>query len=467
MTKTALILAGVFILCCAPAQYLGHQNDDLFYYLGSRAILEGHYRLMTSPGFPPLIDVSPGLPLLLVPASWLSGEWYLGVQIFCALMAALLPGLLWLWLRRSLPEPAAVLVSVLYGLSPPLLAQSGCLMPEPVYTVFVLLLLLQYSRKQGASRPAFIGALMAFLTLLRTAALSAFPAVLARVLILRRWKEAIWIMAPPAAVIVGWSWWCGRNAGGVMDVNALRISFEGGSLTLLPGVLLDNLRYYLGSWGSFYLPRPPDHDGPAVLLGLGLASASLRGAWLLWRRDRCDEGVLLLAGGVFMHAVWPWHYSRYLIPLLPWVLWTLAVGLGRHAKTILAILLACQTGFQSWRWLGLNPQPDLAGTYAWLRGQGAGEAMASLVYVRDGFYCAKPSLQLPYDRPGFLVPILSSQGVRFVLWQDSADVGLSAQARSVIGRQLQAAGEELKHSRKFHLIHENRLERTKVYELRR
>lgn len=467
MTQAALILAGLFIFFCAPAQYLGHQNDDLFYYLGSRAILEGHYRLMTSPGYPPLIDVSPGLPLLLAPASWIFGEWHLGVQLFCALLAALLPGLLWLWLRRSLPESTALLASLLYGLSPPLLAQSGALMPESVYTAVTLLLLLDYSRGAGAARPVWVGVLLAYLSVLRTAGVSVFPALLGRALAGRRWRAVFLIAVPSLVTMTAWSWWCRQNAGGIMDVSALRVSYQDSFWTLVPGVVWDNLRYYLCAWGGFYLPRPPDQDGVALIPGLVLAAVALRGAWMIGRRDRWDEGLLLLAGGVLMHAVWPWRYSRYLIPLLPWMIWTLAIGLGRHAKTVLAVLLAAQTGFQSWRWLGRSPQPDLSQTYEWLRGRGSGEVLASLIHVRDGFYGVKPSLPIPYDRPGALAEIFAGQGVRYVLWQQSADVGLSARPDSVIGRQLMAAGEELAHSLHFRPVYENRSEKTVIYELRR
>jgi hypothetical protein len=171
-----------------------------------------------------------------------------------------------------------------------------------------------------------------------------------------------------------------------------------------------------------------------------------------------------------MHAVWPWQYDRYLIPLLPWLLWLVAAGAGQKARWVLGILLALQSAFQTPHWLaGIETwrRPELIQTYSWLRGHtGPGDAIASAAPVRDGFYASRPSAPIPdtSDSAGFAAT-LRGRRIRFILWQDDIDVGLSARDSATIQRKLDRARGQLADVRLFQLIHEEPAERTRIYEL--
>jgi len=463
----ALAAASAAILCAAPAQYLGRQQDDLLYIIGSQSLAHGSYRLFTCIGQPPLTAVVPGFSILLLPVTWLCGARAGAYQAFCALALAGLPWLLWRWLRRRLDEPDSALVTLLFATSPLVLCQSGTVMSEGPYAILAVLLLAAIE----AGRWPEAGALFLALTQVRLAGLSLLPAVLARPWQNRDWRAAGQSLLPAAAAAMAWYAWsrCVSWGAGEFHGIELRASYQGQGWLHPAAVAFDNARFYLTEWGGGFLPLR--WGGLAWLAGTGLSCLVLRGAWRLRRDAGSRPALLMLAGAALLHAFWPWQYDRYLIPLLPWLLWLLAAGIGTQARWLLGLLLALQLGLHSQRWLrGVEQwrRPELARTYAWLNSRAAAaDSLASALYVRDGFLALRPSTPLlDEDGPDRLAQTLRRRRVRFVLWQDDLDVGLSAPRGSAIARKLDRIRLQLQDDGRFGLVHEEPLERTRVYELR-
>lgn len=459
--KAALAAASLVVLAAAPAQYLGRQQDDLLYLVSAQALLQGHYRLFTAVGAPPLTMITPGFPLLLAPVTALFGERHAAHQAFCALVLAGLPWAWWLWLKRRLPEGDAALVAAAAALSPLCLSQAGAVMSEPFYAALAVAFLLAIEER----RLRRAGWLWLALTQVRPAGLSLLPALLAGA---RGWRERARLLLPGAAAALLWSLWSWSVSGEVQELQELRQSYAGQGWLHPARVMLDNLRFYLEAWGGCYLPAPLWAAAP--FLGAALMAAAAYGCRLAWKRPQSRPAVLMLAGAAAMHAVWAWQYERYLLPVLPWLLWAVAEAAGKRATLLLCVLLALQGASHSWRW-ALRPspfaEPELGRTYAWLRSSTEPEeAVASAVPVRDGFYAVRPASPLPdEERPEVFARRLKARGVRWVLWQERLEVGLSTGKSAAIQGRLDRARANLE-AGPFRAAFEDRKEGTRVYELR-
>ena len=399
--------------------------------------------------------------------TWLCRGWTGAYQLFCALILAGLPWLLWWWCRKRLGEFESMLVALLFATSPLVLCQSGAVMSEGSYAALAVLFL---TATEARRWPA-AGALLLALTQLRLAGWSLLPAALCGPWRRKDWRAAAATLLPASLAALLWYVWshvASQGAGEFHELE-LRASYQGRSWLLPLEVAFDNARYYLAEWGGSFLPLR--WIQAAGLAGAVLAALALRGARRVWPDSGSRSAVLMLCGAVLLHAFWPWRYDRYLIPLLPWLLWLLAAGAGRRARWLLSLLLALQLTFQSARWLaGVAAwrQPELSRTYAWLREHtDAADALTSALNVRDGFLSSRPSLPLPdtQDPDGF-AEVLRRLRVRWVLWQDDIDIGLSVRRISTMERKLQRIRTCLDNDRWFQLAHEEPQEHSRVYELR-
>ena len=268
-----------------------------------------------------------------------------------------------------------------------------------------------------------------------------------------------------------WSLWSRSVSGGVQKIEEFRFLYASHPARRLLAVAADNAGYYLGAWGSSFLPVRWGGGLASAAAGAVLAALSLRGSLLIIRRDACEPAVWMLAGTAAMHAVWPWHYDRYIILPLPLLLWTAARGLGRFSIPALALLLAAQLGFQSHPWLAgraAGTKPALSETYSWLKSRAKpADVLVSIINVRDGFYTAMPSLPFPPAQDAAsLARQLKAHRARFVLWQEGEDFGLSDERSAEIRLELENDGEFLKSSPLFRLAYRNDREKSRVYEVR-
>jgi hypothetical protein len=458
-----LTACALLVLAFAPAQYFGRQQDDLLYYFGARSLASGRYCLETSPGCPPLAMINPGWPLLLTPLALVTDR-PAAFQAFAALLLALAPLAAWAWLRRRFDETTALLGAALIASSPLALAQAGVPMSEaPFLLVLLALLAATESRRAPAA-----GALGAFLLMLRTAGAAALPAALIPFLLARRARAAAAAALPPLAAYALWSAWSWSRTRGVDKISLLAATYRGGAPLKLASVAAANARYYAAAWGSCFLPPRLAGGAAALALGLALGAAALAGVVRALRRRRDDPAAWALLGFAVLHALWGWQYERYLVPLLPLLVWALAEACGRAAKPALAVLLVLQLGGQTLPRLGRpSPyaEPELARSYAWLAARPRPALLASAENVRDGWYAGLPSVPLPDEESaeGFAAS-LKKLRVAYVLREDAIDVGLGADAGSAARRGLERAFAHLDDARFFRKVHQEPDEGAEIYE---
>ncbi|MDP3540841.1 MAG: hypothetical protein Q8T11_00065 [Elusimicrobiota bacterium] len=459
-SAVALAACALLIVAFAPAQYFGRQQDDVLYLIGARALTLGRYCLLTSPGCPPLTMINPAWPALLAPLAWFT-EHPGPFQAASALVLALVPLALWAWLRRRAGETEALLAAGLFASSPLVLSQAGAVMSEAPFTLALIAMVA--AAEAGRALPAGLAA--AALLLTRTAGVSALPAL---AVFLRPLRPRAFL--PPVLAFGAWSLWSYSRIGAVDKFSMFSLSYGEDPAGKFARLAWSNARFYAASLGGGFTP-PASADGAlAVVLGAALAAVALFGAVRALRRRPTEPAALALAGGVLMLGAWGWQYERYLIPLLPLLLWAAAEGLGRRAKPAFAALLVAQLLLQTAPRLGRPgpwAEPELKKTYAWLAARPRPGLLSSALPVRDGWLSGLPSLPLPVvEGDEEFAAALKAARVTYVLRVDGLDFGLLADESAAPRRELERVRRRLDDTALFRKLHEEPSERAAVYEPR-
>jgi len=474
-----LLIAGCAVvqLLCLPGHYLGWAHDDVIYALAARSLLGGAYTLGISPGLPPLTEMTPGWPLLLAPAALVSADSPAGYQLWSWLWLVLCDVLVWLWLRRRLEAGTAAAAAALFALNPLVLSRSGVVMSEVPFLAVMLALLLRLESRAGL-RGWQSGLGLGFAWLVRPGALPLLPAVWGWYLWKRRYREAAYSAAVAAAVVLLWKAWVGLAGRSIAEISELAMTLPGQGASGLAGTALWNVSHALTLWGRSALPwaAPPASTSAlcvgtvlAFLAAAGLAPFAFRALVVLLSRGprgdirrgdgsgrRYETAVVYLAGGILMHAVWPWWYERYLVSFLPFLIWGLAsLAAARLPRRWAAAALAAAVllplpaqGTRLMRGDRARQRPELMRTYAWIRANTPAYALlTSPFYARDAFYTGRPSVPLPVraaeSAAGDLAGRLRRARVGYLLWQDIPDLGSSLGPRFVWTRRLRRLEAEL------------------------
>ena len=462
-----LAAASLVVLACAPAQYLGRQQDDLLYIVASESLLAGRgLRNLVLVGQPAMTSVSPLFPLLLAPLTWLSRGRYGWLEAFSALLLAASPWAIWLFLRGALDELTAALIAALCALSPFYLSQAGAVMSEPAFLLLTLALL--WAARARKTRA--VSWLLLAVTQLRSAGLALLPAACAGAWKSRRWRAAVLAAAPTVAAWLAWTWWSRASGSGAEKLDELALSYSAGGAARLARVVVSNAAFYASEWGSSALPERWGAGAGALAAGGALCAAAAAGCWKRLRQDPLDAALWALAGTAALHLVWPWQYERYLIMPLPLLYLAAAWGLGRRAAPVLGALLAAQILFHVPRWVEGTSwrQPELSRAYAAARAQARpGDVLASILPLRDGFLCGLPAAPLVPARDGpSLREKLSAEHATLVLWQDGLDLGLTLERTAVVHRELEAVRSALGDARSFRLVYSDAQEGARLYRVR-
>ncbi|MDE2489681.1 MAG: hypothetical protein KGM24_02455, partial [Elusimicrobia bacterium] len=270
-----------------------------------------------------------------------------------------------------------------------------------------------------------------------------------------------------AAAYAAWSAWSWSKSGGVDKVALLGQAYAAGGVLAPLRQAAVNARWYLSDWGGGFLPPSRASGALALAVGAALGLLAARGLLRALRRRGDDPAAWVLLGAAALHALWGWQYERYLLPLLPLMLWALAEGLERAAAPALAVLLVLQLGAQTLPRLG-RPSPwrtpELARTYAWLSARPRPALLSSAMFVRDGWWSGLPSAALP-DAPdaAAFAAALKSERAAYVLRQDGLDVGMGGDPGSSLRRGLERDDAFLDDARYFRKVHEEPSEHAQIF----
>lgn len=346
---TALVSAVVY----ARYSWVGYYNDDAYYVMGARSLLQGRYVHLCDPLQAPMVTYQPGFPLFLAPfVAVLAPSWGALKAVGLAVTASA-----WIWaavlFRPWLGAAGTTLFLAAYALNPYVDHAAANVMTEHFFLLLALALFHLLRKEETAPRPWrgwAMGALIGWAALTRPAGLSLLPAALAGLWISGRRACA----AKAAAAGLGiWGLFALRNYAISRAASGYWPRF-GQSLEFLadPFALLDNLSRVAN---LFFVSAPLGLVLPHSAAGIAASAALAAGMLFLCVRGimSCAQGkdkslawamAVFVAGYCAVHAAWAAIDSRYPLPVLPFLLaFALAGAAGflrtRPAKAFAAIAL--------------------------------------------------------------------------------------------------------------------------------
>jgi len=357
------------------------EPDSPEYLFGAKSLATFHgYRELDRPGEPLQTLRPPGLPLLLVPLTWISPYAVVGAKVV-VLALALLAIVLVVKLGGL---PAGLLVAS----SPYALLHATEVVSEFPYLACSVAAILIMTRTTGPpSRPGLLAAtaLLAFLPFLRTIGLALILATLVWC-VLDRSRRPFW-PAPAVALGVNALWLLRNNlAGGPTYFGAIAADLKRLGPSAFAAKSMASAWFYVSRFLDVLLPgvwpgRPlyermtiggtPDLGGlfgGGLVVGVAIVALA---AWGVWSRRKRDGTLIALYAAAFLAVlvVYPPRHERLTWPLIP-LLWAMVpaglAGIGtltrplRLAATGIAVLLIA--------WQGAASVAMARDNLAWARG---------------------------------------------------------------------------------------------------
>jgi 4-amino-4-deoxy-L-arabinose transferase-like glycosyltransferase len=193
----AVVLAAVHVGLVAGHYVVGSFDDDGHYLALAKAFAHGKGYVDTSiPGSPVETLYPPGYPLLIAPLVWLFGSALWPLRVLSALaFLGCFPLLDRLLRRHPVSHGVRVATLLLFALSPTAATFGSEVMPEAVFLLVLLAVLLALPPWEQGSVLSWRGAVVAlgapYLFLLKTAGLPMLVGVLAWLLLRRRWRHLL------------------------------------------------------------------------------------------------------------------------------------------------------------------------------------------------------------------------------------------------------------------------------------
>lgn len=345
-------LAMVVYLAGAGGLQVGQHVDDASYVMLAKSLLSGQgYRQIAYPDSPPETKYPPLLPLLIAPCLWLTGGALWAARLPALLSAIAAVPVLWLLLRRFTDGWTLWLLTALVALHPMVVGFAGSAMTEtPSLLVTWGLLLLVLSAVQpekGEEAPPGVklwlgtGLLLGLGMLLRTDTLALVAAVVLWLLWHRRGRETGLLALGVVLPLLPWWMHLARTTGGETYLAEAATAWWDPSP--LPLRLWHSLVSYLGDYipqvvtllfGQQVTAAAQAHGVGRLVVGLQwLASALVvLGAWRLRRQL---PGLVLTLVVVRLGMLLGFaRATRYLLPVLPFLILFLVGGIGLWRRKV-------------------------------------------------------------------------------------------------------------------------------------
>ena len=337
-----MLLSLGWALACFNALQVGQAVDDASYVTLARSLASGQgYRMVCYAGAPPEVKYPPLLPLLIVPCLALAhgALWATRLPALLCMLGAI--PVLWALLRRLVGGPALWLLVALMAVHPLLAAFTAAPMTETASLLLswaVLLLLLQGEERGDGRRFLAAGVLLGLALLLRTDSVALLAAALLWLALGRRWRPLAQVAAPALLLFAPWV----AYAWGVGHVDPTQQSYlhEVATGWWDPSPWPLRLWHGLSQYLFAYIPEQTTLvfgdivQGAAAARGLGpvvIAAEVVVGLVVIlglvrsWRRLPLLIGLFVVVRLAMLTAFAP--VSRYLLPILPFLVICLAVGL--------------------------------------------------------------------------------------------------------------------------------------------
>jgi len=362
--KIFLILLLVFlvliILSYDPKLFTG--GDNATYLILAKSLLQGSgYRDLFDPGTPPHTQYPPGFPLILIPGLLIFNNHFALVKFIIIGLSLGGFALFYLMLKRKGGNRNWLFPLSILAVSPIMLEYSHWILSEIPYLFFSLLAVYLFERLAVLKRNNIIFFILmaisvAFVYFVRTIGVSLVLACLVFLLYKRRWKELVILAVIVGIFIIPWQI---RNskvagqAGGYFQQFFAKNPYdpELGNITF-PEYLsrvFTNFKLY----AFFVVPQIlfPVINSVLLLNVLGFACLVLLviGFIIIIKRKTLGTWELYLLFFTGITLSWPqvWSGDRFLIPMIPFLLYYIFIGLRyfcnwiklKNLATVIVVLM--------------------------------------------------------------------------------------------------------------------------------
>jgi hypothetical protein len=323
---------GVAWLARAPTYY----SDGAVYVALARSLRDFEYRELFHVGQPLHRMYPPGYPLVLALWAAAGGEsfdWLVVVSIACSSVALLL---IFAVVRRRWGAFVALTSLAAMACNAELTRSAGLIMSEAVFMLCLAAALWAASRDGEPRRNAVLAGVMALAAAAtRTIGITVVIAVVCHWLYQRRYVRAAALGLASAILVGGWIAFTAMapiqvpGASYLADatVRPPNVSF-GSALVARIGT---NGRALAGSYGMMapsVAGTPIDNVLAVVIIGV----SGLAGGLALCRRwPAAASHLAAYVGGLLL---WPWLPSRFVVPVLPWIITAIVIGFHRLASVV-------------------------------------------------------------------------------------------------------------------------------------
>jgi hypothetical protein len=333
-----------------PMMHPAFGDDNSIYLVSAEALAHGDgYRLVNYPNAPASQQYPIGYPFLL--SLILRVAPFGKTAVYAARVLTVASTLVWVELTRRLLRPVlgtwlAAGIALALTISPQVLDLAGQIMSDMPFAAILVGTLVLARRTRDKASPhrvlwhaAAVGALTGGAMLIRTIGLALVMGLGAEFVLRRRWPALIAFGAAVGVVLAPWLVWTAAHRGGTfhsyVDQNAITWrtplrNFRDLAAHDAPAICFPPFETH--GWKTF--SRKLHGDWLSAMVGaIAVAAVILGWAILLRRRDAI---ALVLAPYIGIVLLWWWEPSRFVIPVLPLLVFCAAVG-ARHALSLLSI----------------------------------------------------------------------------------------------------------------------------------
>jgi len=337
------VVWGIVAFSLSNPKIVGLYHDDGLYIALSKALASGQgYRIISLPDQPTETKYPPLFPLLLTPVWWLSPFfpsniiWFKGIVIFCGAVLLFVSHQFFVKVFRLGAKNSLLLLALLVT-NPTLLSTSQWVLAEIPYALLSMSALLFFETycgqdKRGSLlRLALLASLAGCCYLIKTQGIVLVLAILLFFAIKRRYEDLLIFLSFSTIYLAGWFAWVSFHSSPGVAFNHYYVSYRNSMFRVnslvdfarLAEILCQNVKYLASSLNYFLVPLAPIPVA-GTLLPIALVS-SLHGLVLVSRRVSLMTGIYML-GFLFCIVLLPWHPFRYLVPIVPLILGTVAVS---------------------------------------------------------------------------------------------------------------------------------------------
>jgi tetratricopeptide (TPR) repeat protein len=330
--------------------------DASSYLILANSFMSGHevYHDYSMVGNPVHILYPPMYPLLLTPAIFFFGESIFAAKAMTGFWAIIMLIGVYLLFRKIGGEKWGLSMAALTAVSPTIIIFSSEVMAEIaslMFAVYSLFFVIKFNNGDGKKYLVFSALAVAAAFLSRSIWIAIAPALALYLLFNKKWKSAIIIFVLSIVLMVPWvvrdnlaSKATGMGGGSyVQQIMNMDLTPEGSNLAARFGERIwMNINYYYEHLGRmtdtlfisnsfssaayqiFYPPLSSRGEKAILALSLFLILLGLGKALYLNNKTRLIAFAVLCHFGLLM--IFPYKEVRYLVPLIPFCLYFLALG---------------------------------------------------------------------------------------------------------------------------------------------